>query len=108
MTSVSSFGSSADHAAVTLDRDIDAAQQDVQSRLNAASNLLPRTLPARDLLQEQPRDPADPDPVGVVGNAAAARHTPPVSKRTDTNKRRLEMKEALRKAAGLYAATGSS
>ena len=30
----------------TLDRNIDAAEQDVQAAINAASNLLPRTLPA--------------------------------------------------------------
>ncbi|HEX3476480.1 MAG TPA: efflux RND transporter permease subunit, partial [Kofleriaceae bacterium] len=46
MTSVSSFGSSQITLQFTLDRDIDAAQQDVQAAINAGSNLLPRTLPA--------------------------------------------------------------
>jgi multidrug efflux pump len=46
MTSVSSFGSSQITLQFTLDRDIDAAEQDVQASINAASNLLPRTLPA--------------------------------------------------------------
>ncbi|HET9624621.1 MAG TPA: efflux RND transporter permease subunit, partial [Kofleriaceae bacterium] len=46
MTSVSSFGSSQITLQFTLDRDIDAAQQDVQAAINSASNLLPRTLPA--------------------------------------------------------------
>src|SRR4051812_38660 len=46
MTSVSSFGSSQITLQFTLDRDIDAAQQDVQAAINAASNLLPRPLPA--------------------------------------------------------------
>ena len=46
MTSISSFGSSQITLQFTLDRDIDAAQQDVQAAINAASNLLPRTLPA--------------------------------------------------------------
>ncbi|HEU4731339.1 MAG TPA: efflux RND transporter permease subunit [Kofleriaceae bacterium] len=46
MTSVSSFGSSQITLQFTLDRDIDAAQQDVQAAINAATNLLPRTLPA--------------------------------------------------------------
>jgi multidrug efflux pump len=46
MTSVSSFGSSQITLQFTLDRDIDAAQQDVQAAINAASSLLPRTLPA--------------------------------------------------------------
>ena len=46
MTSVSSFGSSQITLQFALDRDIDAAEQDVQAAINAASNLLPRTLPA--------------------------------------------------------------
>ncbi len=46
MTSVSSFGSSQITLQFTLDRDIDSAEQDVQSAINAATNLLPRTLPA--------------------------------------------------------------
>ena len=44
MTSVSSFGSSQITIQFTLDRNIDAAEQDVQAAINAASNLLPRTL----------------------------------------------------------------
>src|SRR6201997_2282925 len=46
MTSVSSFGSSQITLQFTLDRNIDAAEQDVQAAINAASSLLPRTLPA--------------------------------------------------------------
>ena len=46
MTSVSSFGSSQITLQFSLDRSIDAAEQDVQAAINAASNLLPRTLPA--------------------------------------------------------------
>jgi len=46
MTSVSSFGSSQITLQFNLDRSIDAAEQDVQAAINAASNLLPRTLPA--------------------------------------------------------------
>ena len=46
MTSVSSFGSSQVTLQFELDRSIDAAEQDVQAAINAASNLLPRTLPA--------------------------------------------------------------
>jgi multidrug efflux pump len=45
MTSVSSFGSSQITIQFNLDRNIDAAEQDVQAAINAASNLLPRTLP---------------------------------------------------------------
>ena len=46
MTSVSSFGTSQITLQFTLDRNIDAAEQDVQASINAASSLLPRTLPA--------------------------------------------------------------
>ena len=46
MTSISSFGSSQITLQFDLDHDIDAAEQDVQAAINAASNLLPRTLPA--------------------------------------------------------------
>src|SRR6201994_1763010 len=46
MTSISSFGSSQITLQFTLDRDIDAAQQDVQAAINAASTLLPKPLPA--------------------------------------------------------------
>ena len=46
MTSVSSFGSSQITLQFTLERNIDAAEQDVQAAINAASNLLPPTLPA--------------------------------------------------------------
>ena len=46
MTSISSFGTSQITLQFELDRSIDAAEQDVQAAINAASNLLPRTLPA--------------------------------------------------------------
>src|SRR6184192_4950085 len=46
MTSVSSFGSSQITLQFSLERGIDAAEQDVQAAINASSNLLPRTLPA--------------------------------------------------------------
>jgi multidrug efflux pump len=46
MTSVSSFGTSQITLQFDLDRNIDAAEQDVQAAINAAANLLPRTLPA--------------------------------------------------------------
>ncbi|HET9991093.1 MAG TPA: efflux RND transporter permease subunit, partial [Kofleriaceae bacterium] len=57
MTSVSSFGSSQITLQFTLDRDIDAAEQDVQAAINAASNLLPRTLPAPPVYNKA--NPAD-------------------------------------------------
>ncbi len=46
MTSVSSFGSSQVTLQFTLDRNIDAAEQDVQAAINGASSVLPATLPA--------------------------------------------------------------
>jgi multidrug efflux pump len=46
MTSVSSQGSSQITLQFDLGRSIDAAEQDVQAAINAASALLPRTLPA--------------------------------------------------------------
>ena len=46
MTSVSSFASSQVTLQFSLDRNIDAAEQDVQAAINAASSLLPPTLPA--------------------------------------------------------------
>jgi multidrug efflux pump len=46
MTSVSSASGSQITLTFGLERDIDAAEQDVQAAINAASNLLPRTLPA--------------------------------------------------------------
>ncbi|MDP9151798.1 MAG: efflux RND transporter permease subunit, partial [Myxococcota bacterium] len=45
MTSVSSFSYSQITLQFDLDRSIDAAQQDVQAAINAASSLLPRQLP---------------------------------------------------------------
>ena len=76
MTSVSSFGSSQITLQFTLDRDIDAAEQDVQAAINAASNLLPRTLPAPPTYSKS--NPAD-TPIltlgGQLGHAAAARRS---------------------------------
>jgi multidrug efflux pump len=46
MTSISSFGSSQITLQFALERNIDAAEQDVQAAINAAATLLPATLPA--------------------------------------------------------------
>jgi multidrug efflux pump len=46
LTSVSSFGNSQITLQFELDRDIDAAEQDVQAAINAATTLLSRSLPA--------------------------------------------------------------
>src|SRR5881628_105438 len=45
MTSVSSFGTMSITLQFNLDRDIDAAGQDVQAAMNAANGVLPRTMP---------------------------------------------------------------
>jgi multidrug efflux pump len=45
LTSISSAATSLITLQFSLDRDIDSAEQDVQAAINAASNLLPRTLP---------------------------------------------------------------
>src|ERR1700754_671308 len=45
MTSASSFGNTAITLQFTLDRDIDAAAQDVQAAINAAGGVLPKTMP---------------------------------------------------------------
>ncbi len=45
MVSLSSFGTSQITLQFALERDIDAAEQDVQAAINAAATLLPRTLP---------------------------------------------------------------
>ncbi len=57
MTSVSSLGSSQITLQFDLDRNIDAAEQDVQAAINAASSLLPRTLPAPPVYSKS--NPAD-------------------------------------------------
>ena len=46
MTSVSSFGTSEITLQFSLERSIDSAEQDVQAAINAASTLLPPTLPS--------------------------------------------------------------
>ena len=77
MTSVSSFGSSQITLQFTLDRDIDAAQQDVQAAINAASNLLPRTLPAPPTYSKS--NPAD-QPILTL---AVTSHTLPLTEVAD-------------------------
>jgi multidrug efflux pump len=57
MTSVSSFGNSQITLQFTLDRNIDAAEQDVQAAINASASLLPRTLPTPPVYSKS--NPAD-------------------------------------------------
>ncbi len=64
MTSVSSFASSQITLQFSLDRNIDAAEQDVQAAINAAANLLPPTLPAPPTYSKS--NPAD-TPVLTLG-----------------------------------------
>src|SRR5438874_10681554 len=45
MTSVSSFGNASITLQFVLERDIDAAAQDIQAAINAANGVLPRNLP---------------------------------------------------------------
>ena len=47
MTSASSYGISEITLQFDLDRDIDAAAQDVQAAINAAASVLPKSLPTR-------------------------------------------------------------
>src|SRR5690242_13641501 len=71
MTSISSFGQSQITLVFTLDRDIDSAEQDVQAAINAASNLLPRTLPTPPTYSKS--NPAD---VPVISLAVSSQTTP--------------------------------
>jgi len=71
MTSVSSTASSQITLQFELDRDIDAAEQDVQAALNAASNLLPRGLPTPPTYSKS--NPAD---VPVVTLAVRSESAP--------------------------------
>jgi multidrug efflux pump len=57
MTSISSFASSQITVQFTLDRNIDAAEQDVQAAINAASAVLPPTLPVPPIYSKS--NPAD-------------------------------------------------
>ena len=71
LTSVSSAATSLITLQFTLDRDIDAAEQDVQAAINAASNLLPRTLPTPPTYSKS--NPAD---VPVIALGVSSETTP--------------------------------
>jgi multidrug efflux pump len=72
MTSTSSFASSQITLQFNLDRDIDAAEQDVQAAINAASTFLPRTLPAPPTYSKS--NPAD----APILTLAVSSHTMPL------------------------------
>ncbi len=81
MTSVSSYGSSRITLQFSLDRDIDAAEQDVQAAINAASNLLPRTLPSAPTYAKS--NPAD-QPILTLAVSSHTLDLPVVSDYADS------------------------
>ncbi|NBV86240.1 MAG: acriflavine resistance protein B, partial [Verrucomicrobia bacterium] len=64
MTSVSAFGYSSITLQFGLDRDIDAASQDVQAAINVAAGVLPRNLPSPPVFSKV--NPADPPILTLV------------------------------------------
>ena len=64
MTSVSAFGYSTITLQFGLDRDIDAASQDVQAAINVAGGVLPRNLPSPPVFSKV--NPADPPILTLV------------------------------------------
>ncbi len=71
MTSSSTFGLSQITLQFDLDRDIDAAAQDVQSAINASSSTLPKTLPYPPIYAKV--NPADPP---IITLALVAQNVP--------------------------------
>ena len=101
MTSISSFGYSQVTLVFTLDRSIDAAEQDVQAAINAASNLLPRTLPAPPTYSKS--NPAD-APVLVL---SVSSRSLPLTQVNDTADSVLAQKIAQVSGVGLVTLNGS-
>jgi multidrug efflux pump len=101
MTSISSFGQSQVTLVFTLDRDIDAAEQDVQAAINAASNLLPRTLPAPPTYSKS--NPAD----APVLTLAISSDTLPLRQVNDVADSILAQKIAQVSGVGLVTLNGS-
>ena len=72
MTSTSTLGSTSITLQFDLNRNIDAAAQDVQAAITAAGRQLPHDADlAADLSQDQSGGLADPDPRGALRHAAA-------------------------------------
>ena len=72
MTSTSTLGSTSITLQFELNRNVDAAAQDVQAAITAAGRQLPQTLTlAADLSQGESGGLADPDPRGAFRHAAA-------------------------------------
>jgi multidrug efflux pump len=100
MTSVSSFATSLVTLQFTLDRDIDAAEQDVQAAINAAANLLPRTLPTPPTYSKS--NPAD-TPILTLSIAS---DTLPISKVHDFSDSILAQKISQVAGVGLVTLNG--
>ena len=74
MTSTSSLGATAITVQFDLNRNIDAAANDIQAAINAAAGQLPKDLPSSaDLSQGQPVRHSHPHPVGSIGRRARYR-----------------------------------
>ncbi|MDB4945775.1 MAG: Cobalt-zinc-cadmium resistance protein CzcA [Labilithrix sp.] len=101
MTSISSFGSCTVTLQFTLDRNIDAAEQDVQAAINAASNLLPRTLPAPPTYSKS--NPAD----APVLTLSVSSRSLPLTQVNDTADSVLAQKIAQVSGVGLVTLNGS-
>src|SRR4051795_8170095 len=101
MTSVSSASSSQITLQFNLDRDIDAAEQDVQAAINAASNLLPRTLPSPPTYSKS--NPADTPVISLsVGS-----DTVPLQKVSDAADSILAQKISQLSGVGLVTINGA-
>ena len=101
MTSVSSFGISQVTLQFALDRNIDAAEQDVQAAINAASTLLPTTLPAPPVYAKV--NPAD-APILTMGVTST---TLPLDRVDDLTDSILAQKIAQAPGVGLVTINGS-
>ncbi len=73
MTSTSALGVTAITVQFDLNRNIDAAANDIQAAINAAAGQLPKDLPSPHLSQGQPLRHANPHPVRSVGCRAGYR-----------------------------------
>jgi multidrug efflux pump len=100
MTSVSSFGSSQITVQFVLERNIDAAEQDVQAAINAASSLLPRTLPTPPSYSKS--NPAD-TPILTI---SVSSETLPLSKVSDFADSILAQKISQVSGVGLVTLSG--
>jgi multidrug efflux pump len=100
MTSSSSTGSSIITLQFALDLSIDVAEQEVQAAINAASNLLPRDLPAPPVYSKT--NPAD----APVLTLALTSNTLPLSKVQDFADTRLAQKISQLSGVGLVSISG--